>query len=238
MRRRRSRLGMRGGRPRRRRAGPSSSSLQDVPEPDGRRRPGAWSMSARRHQLRRCPDPARALPADAGAADGARLGVAGELDGNRVLGFVRVAGGGYAERVAVDPRWLLPLPRRRELRGGRRLPDRVPDRVDPAHAAPARRLRRAVLVTAAAGAVGTAAIQLVKVLNGAPVAAVGSEEKLELPRSLGAVEAVTYDGSASSSRSTPSSTSSAARSSRRRSRSSSRSEPRSRSATPAGSGRT
>jgi NADPH2:quinone reductase len=50
-----------------------------------------------------------------------------------------------------------------------------------------------ILVTAAAGAVGTAAIQLVKTLNGAPVAAVGSEEKLELPRSLGAVEAVTYE---------------------------------------------
>jgi NADPH2:quinone reductase len=51
-----------------------------------------------------------------------------------------------------------------------------------------------VLVTAAAGAVGTAAVQVVKALNGAPVAAAGSEEKLDLPRSLGAVEAVTYDG--------------------------------------------
>jgi NADPH2:quinone reductase len=50
-----------------------------------------------------------------------------------------------------------------------------------------------VLVTAAAGAVGTAAIQIVRVLNGAPVAAVGSAEKLDLPRSLGAVEAVTYE---------------------------------------------
>ena len=45
-----------------------------------------------------------------------------------------------------------------------------------------------VLVTAAAGAVGTAAIQLVRVLNGQPVAAVGSDAKFELPRSLGAVE--------------------------------------------------
>ena len=50
-----------------------------------------------------------------------------------------------------------------------------------------------VLVTAAAGAVGTAAVQIVRALNGHPVAAVGSEEKLELPRSLGAVEAVTYE---------------------------------------------
>jgi NADPH2:quinone reductase len=50
-----------------------------------------------------------------------------------------------------------------------------------------------VLVTAAAGAVGTAAVQIVRALNGHPVAAVGSTEKLELPRSLGAVEAVTYE---------------------------------------------
>ncbi len=51
-----------------------------------------------------------------------------------------------------------------------------------------------VLVTAAAGAVGTAALQLIRTFNGRPVAVVGSEEKLELTRSLGADEAVTYDG--------------------------------------------
>ena len=51
-----------------------------------------------------------------------------------------------------------------------------------------------MLVTAAAGAVGTAALQIVRALNGAAVAAVGSEEKLALCRELGAVEAVTYDG--------------------------------------------
>ena len=36
--------------------------------------------------------------------------VAGELEGVRVVGFVFDGGGGYAERAAVDPRWLLPLP--------------------------------------------------------------------------------------------------------------------------------
>jgi NADPH:quinone reductase len=53
-----------------------------------------------------------------------------------------------------------------------------------------------VLVTAAAGAVGTAAVQVVKALNGVPVAAVGSEAKKELPLSLGAAEAVTYEEAA------------------------------------------
>ena len=36
--------------------------------------------------------------------------IAGELDGRRVMGFVRAEGGGYAERVAVERRWLLQLP--------------------------------------------------------------------------------------------------------------------------------
>ena len=96
-----------------------------------------------------------------------------------------------------------------------------------------------VLVTAAAGAVGTAAVQLVRALNGQPVAAVGSEEKFELPRSLGAVEAVTYERDRGArARRRGASTSSAATSSRPRSPCSSRSAPRSRSATRAGSGRT
>src|SRR5918992_1751904 len=120
--------------------------------------------------------------------------IAGELDGDRVMGFVRGEGGGYAERVAVDPRWLLPLPTGASFAEGAAFPMAfLPAWI------PLTQLLRIgfgarILVTAAAGAVGTAAIQLVKTLNGAPVAAVGSEEKLELPRSLGAVEAGTYDG--------------------------------------------
>ena len=44
-----------------------------------------------------------------------------------------------------------------------------------------------VLVTAAAGGVGTAAIQVARLLGAEVVAAAGSPEKLELARSLGAV---------------------------------------------------
>jgi NADPH2:quinone reductase len=50
-----------------------------------------------------------------------------------------------------------------------------------------------VLVPAAAGGVGSAAVQVAKVLGAHVVAAVGSEEKKELPRSLGAAEVVTYE---------------------------------------------
>jgi NADPH2:quinone reductase len=52
---------------------------------------------------------------------------------------------------------------------------------------------RTVLVHAAAGGVGCAAIQVARALNAEVVAAVGSPEKLELCRELGAKEAYVYD---------------------------------------------
>jgi NADPH:quinone reductase len=119
--------------------------------------------------------------------------IAGELDGSRVMGFVRGDGGGYAERVAVDRRWLLPLPMRASFAEGAAFPMAFLTAWIPLTQLLKVAFGARVLVTAAAGAVGTAAIQLVRVLNGKPVAVVGSEDKLELPRSLGAVEAVTYD---------------------------------------------
>jgi len=119
--------------------------------------------------------------------------IAGELDGTRVMGFVQSEVGGYAERVAVEERWLLPLPSSASFAEGAAFPTAFLTAWIPLTQLLRIGFGARVLVTAAAGAVGTAAIQLVRTLNGAPVAAVGSTEKLELPRSLGAVEAVTYD---------------------------------------------
>jgi NADPH2:quinone reductase len=118
--------------------------------------------------------------------------IAGELDGARVLGYV-ASGGGYAERVAVERRWLLPLPESASFAEGAAFPMAFLTAWIPLTELVRIAFGARVLVTAAAGAVGTAAVQIVKTLNGAPVAAVGSAEKLELPRSLGAVEAVTYE---------------------------------------------
>ena len=42
--------------------------------------------------------------------------VAGELDGRRVVAS-SAGGGGYAERVDVDPHWMFELPERRVVRG-------------------------------------------------------------------------------------------------------------------------
>jgi NADPH2:quinone reductase len=119
--------------------------------------------------------------------------IAGELDGARVMGLVLSGGGGYAERVAVDRRWLLPIPEKASFAEGAAFPMAFLTAWIPLTELVRIAFGARVLVTAAAGAVGTAAIQVVRALNGRPVAAAGSVEKLELPRSLGAVETVTYE---------------------------------------------
>lgn len=123
------------------------------------------------------------------------LEVAGTTDsGRRVLGLVRGSGGGYAERVAVDPEWLFDLPDTATFEEGAAflmafLTAWIP-LTRQADARPGRR----VLVHAAAGGVGSAAVQVARALGAEVVAAVGSEDKRALPLELGAAEAVTYDG--------------------------------------------
>jgi NADPH:quinone reductase len=119
--------------------------------------------------------------------------IAGELEGERVMGFVRSEGGGYAERVALDRRWLLPLPAGASFAEGAAFPMAFLTAWIPLSELVRIAFGARVLITAAAGAVGTAAVQIVRALNGRPVAAVGSVEKIELPHSLGAAEAVTYE---------------------------------------------
>jgi len=119
--------------------------------------------------------------------------VAGELeDGTRVMAITSGAGG-YAELVAVDRAQIVPLPERATFAEGASflltfltvyIPLTRQVRVQPGSL---------VLVYAAAGGVGSAAIQVARTLGARVVAAVGSEEKLEVCRSLGAEEAYVYD---------------------------------------------
>ena len=120
--------------------------------------------------------------------------VAGDLNGRRVLAFVRAHGGGYAERVAVADEWVFDLPSGASYAEGASflttfLTAWLPFRRQ-AHLRPGSH----VLVTAAAGGVGTAAIQLARHLGARVTAAAGSEEKRELARTLGAENTVDYDG--------------------------------------------
>jgi NADPH2:quinone reductase len=119
--------------------------------------------------------------------------VAGETDdGRRVIGFVREDGGGYAEQAVADDDWLFALPERASFEDGAAfllafltawIPLTRQVRVEPGSR---------VLVTAAAGGVGSAGIQVARALGAEVVGAVGSTEKLEHVRRAGAT-AVTYD---------------------------------------------
>jgi NADPH:quinone reductase len=119
--------------------------------------------------------------------------VAGDIDGRRVIAFVRGSGGGYAERAAVDDEWVFDLPQSASYAEGAALLTTYLTAWIPLV-----RLARIhpdsnVLITAAAGGVGTAAIQVATFCGATITAVTGSEEKSELARSLGAHRTVTYD---------------------------------------------
>ena len=122
--------------------------------------------------------------------------VAGETeDGRRVIAFVRAGGGGYAERALAERDWLFDLPSGATFEEGAAfLLSYLTAWIPLTRQAPVREGSR-VLVTAAAGGVGTAGVQAARALGAEVVGAVGSEAKLEVVRGLGA-EAVTYDASA------------------------------------------
>jgi NADPH2:quinone reductase len=119
--------------------------------------------------------------------------IAGETeDGRRVLALNRIEGGGFAERAVAEREWLFDLPDAASYEEGaafllafltawipltRQVPLRAGGRV---------------LVTAAAGGVGSAGVQVARALGAEVVGAVGSEAKLDFVRRLDA-EAVTYD---------------------------------------------
>jgi len=119
--------------------------------------------------------------------------VAGELDGRRVLAFARQTGGGYAERVAVDDEWVFELPDGASYSEGAAFLTTYLTAWIPLTRQTRLRPESRVLVTAAAGGVGTAAIQVATFAGARVTAAAGSQEKLELARLLGAERTVSYD---------------------------------------------
>jgi NADPH2:quinone reductase len=119
--------------------------------------------------------------------------IAGETDdGRRVLAFVRIDGGGFAERAAAEQEWLFDLPDAATYEEGAAfLLAFLTAWIPLTRQVPLRSGAR-VLVTAAAGGVGSAGVQVARALGAEVIGAVGSEEKLAVVRDLGA-EAVTYD---------------------------------------------
>ncbi len=164
-------------------------SVEEVPDPDG---PALEVRAAglnyadvliRRGRYPQMPE----LPFVPGSE------VAGDFEGRRVIAFVRGTGGGYAERVPVDPDWLVELPADASYVEGAAflltyltawLPLTRQARLRPG---------QTVLVHAAAGGVGSAAIQVARHLGARVVATAGSEAKRQVARDLGADEAYSYE---------------------------------------------
>jgi NADPH:quinone reductase len=171
--------------------GPGQLELADAPEPepgDGERllrvRAAGINFLDVLIRLGRYPQPPE-LPTVLGSE------VAGEVDGQRVMALP--SGGGYAEWVAVEERALVPLPGNASFEEGASflmtfltawIPLTHQVRVEPG---------ATVLVHAAAGGVGSAAVQVARHLGARVVATAGSEEKREFARSLGAEEVWSYE---------------------------------------------
>jgi NADPH:quinone reductase len=117
--------------------------------------------------------------------------VAGELaDGTRVMAMTGT--GGYAELVAAEASQVVPLPARASFAEGASFLLTFLTAYIPLTRQVRLRPGGTVLVHAAAGGVGSAAVQVARALDARVVAAVGSVEKLEVCRQLGAQDAYVY----------------------------------------------
>ena len=119
--------------------------------------------------------------------------IAGELeDGTRVMAITSGTGG-YAELAAVDRSLVVPLPDAATFAEGASFLLTFLTAYIPLTRQVRLRPGGTVLVYAAAGGVGSAAIQVARSLGARVVAAAGSTEKLALCLELGAEEAYVYD---------------------------------------------
>jgi NADPH2:quinone reductase len=114
-------------------------------------------------------------------------------DGRRVLGLLSTSGGGYAEQALLDEQWVFDLPDGASFEEGAAFLMAYLTAWIPLTRQVVVGVGSRVLVHAAAGGVGSAAVLAARHLGADVVATAGSEAKLELPLSLGACQAVTYD---------------------------------------------
>ncbi|MBX3466514.1 MAG: NAD(P)H-quinone oxidoreductase [Planctomycetes bacterium] len=126
----------------------------------------------------------------AGLVEAVGRDVVGWRPGDEVMALL--AGGGYAERVAVDARHALPVPRAVGLPAAGGLMEVFVtawlNLVELGRLAPGER----VLIHGGAGGVGTAAVQVARALGADPWVTAGSARKLEACAALGAVGLVDH----------------------------------------------
>jgi NADPH2:quinone reductase len=177
--------------------GPKAVQLVDLPEPGGDGQVVVEVHAAGVNfpdvlQTRGLYQIKPALPFVPGAeVAGTVVSGPGFAPGQRVAAFP--GWGGFAERVAVAPGMVFPLPDRVSFAQGAALPMNYLT-VDFALVRRAGlRTGETVLVQGAAGGIGVATIQLAKVLGARVIAVVSGEEKGEVARAAGADEVVGLD---------------------------------------------
>jgi putative PIG3 family NAD(P)H quinone oxidoreductase len=110
--------------------------------------------------------------------------------GDRVMSLL--AGGGYAEWVAIDARMAIPIPGSLSFVEAAAIPEGFLTAREALFSVGKLQPKDAVLIHAAAGGVGSAAVQLAKVNGSTVFATAGSEQKLRFVESIGAKFAINY----------------------------------------------
>ena len=181
--------------------GPEVLSVGEVPDP--RPAPGEVLVDVVATAVNRADTLQRkgAYPPPPGASDIIGLECSGRIAelGEGVEGWsvgdevcALLAGGGYAARVAVPVGQVMPVPSGVSLVEAASLPEVASTVWSNVFMTAHLRHGERFLVHGGAGGIGTMAIQLATARGATVFATAGSPEKLELCRSLGAVEAVDY----------------------------------------------
>ena len=175
--------------------GPEQLVLRELPAPTARGGQVVVEVRAVAINFARDADPPRALPADAGAAvDPGHRDRRRDRGRPRVLGLVRARRAvATPSALPVDEQWLFDLPDEASFEEGAAFLMAYLTAWIPLTRQVVIHPGARVLVHAAAGGVGSAAVVVARDLGAEVVATAGAADKLALPLSLGATQAVTYD---------------------------------------------
>lgn len=126
----------------------------------------------------------------AGEVEAVGTAVTGFKKGDKVMGWA--VGGGYAEKACLVAAEAAPLPPSLSFAEGAAIPIPFYTAYHALHARARLKSGETVLISAGAGGVGVAAIQLAKAAGARVITTVGSEEKAERTRALGADHVINY----------------------------------------------
>jgi putative PIG3 family NAD(P)H quinone oxidoreductase len=179
--------------------GPETLRIADVPEPEVR--PGYVLLDVRATALNRADLLQRrgVYPPPRGESEILGLECSGVVvratgttlrEGDRVMALL--PGGGYAERVAIPEKMAIPIPDGMSFEDAAAIPEAFLTAREALFTLGGTQPGAVVLIHAAAGGVGSAAVQLAKAAGAKVVATAGRKDKLDAVRGLGADVVVDY----------------------------------------------